>query len=285
MKPLFHPSTEKTIADLVNAPSQAILLCGPIGSGKGFTAAYIVSQLLNTSQVKLSEHPYVKWLHDQPKAVSIDDIRAAQNFMQLRVPGTQPLRRALIVEQGETMGAEAQNAFLKLLEEPPADSIIIITCTGADQVLPTIRSRTQSITILPPSLSAIESYYSSEYSSNAITKAYHLSEGYMGLMQALLTDDQNHPLIEQITIAKKLLGSSAYDRLTQVEVISKQKSTSLLLQAMERVCHAALTSAVNNNSPQAKRWAARLKAIVAAEKQATHSVQTKLLLTNLMLEL
>ena len=285
MKPLFHPSTERDIADLVSSPTQAMLLCGPVGSGKGHTAAYLASQLLGITVDKLPDHPYVQWLHDKPKAISIDDIRAAQNFMQLRVPGKLPIRRALIVEQGETMGAEAQNAFLKLLEEPPADSIIIITSTGTDQVLPTIRSRTQTITVLPPPLSSIEEYFSSAYANSALTKAYHLSEGYMGLMHALLTNNESHPLLEQINIAKHLLGSSAYDRLTQVEVISKQKSTSLLLQAMERVCHAALTNAVNNHSPQAKRWAARLKAIVAAEKYATHSVQTKLLLTNLMLEL
>lgn len=285
MKPLFHPSTEQAIADLIASPTQAMLLCGPIGSGKGHTAAYLASQLLGIAVDKLPDHPYVQWLHDKPKAISIDDIRTAQNFMQLRVPGKLPIRRALIVEQGETMGAEAQNAFLKLLEEPPADSIIIITSTGADQVLPTIRSRTQTITVLPPPLSSIEEYYSSAHPKSALTKAYHLSEGYMGLMHALLTNNENHPLLEQIILAKQLLGSTAYDRLAQVDSISKQKNTTLLLQAMERVCHAALTNAVSTEGPQAKRWTGRLKAIVHTQKYAAHSVQSKLLLTNLMLEL
>ena len=45
------------------------------------------------------------------------------------------------------MSAEAQNALLKVLEEPPADTVFILTCITANRLLQTIRSRSQIITL------------------------------------------------------------------------------------------------------------------------------------------
>lgn len=282
---LFHPKTSQNITDFITQPSHALLISGPVGSGKGFTASYIASQLLGIPLGKLADHPYVSWLHDNEKNISIEDIRTARSFMQLRVPGSKTIRRILIVEQGETMGTEAQNAFLKLLEEPPSDSVIIITTTGREQVLSTIRSRTQQLTILPAGEQELLAFFGNSHPHNAITKAYLLSEGYVGLMYALLTEDKDHPLVGQIAIAKTILGSSLYERLCKIDEISKSKNTPLLLHAMERVSHAAITNAVINNPTLVKRWATRLRAIVHAQQDVRNSVQGKLLLTNLMLGL
>lgn len=285
MQPLFHAATNQSIQDFLKNPGHALLVTGPSGAGKGFTASYIVSKLLGSTPEKIPDHPYVRWIHDLDKAVSIEDIRTAQSLMQLRVPGKESIRRALIVEQGETMSQEAQNAFLKLLEEPPADTVIVITVTGPEAVLPTIRSRTQVLKILPPTEQQLQEYFLASHTPGAITKAYYLSEGYIGLMQALLEKDTDHPLVELIGTAKTLLGSTLYERLSKVDELSKQKNTQLLLQAMERVCHAALSQAIASENPAAKRWTARLQAIVDARTAASTSVQTKLLLTNLMLGL
>ncbi len=285
MKPLLHKQTAKHIEDFLSHPSHALLICGPVGSGKGTIATYIAAQALGIPAEKLVDNAYVRWLRDQQKGVAIEAIREAQTFMQLKVPGKQPIRRVLIVEQGETMSNEAQNAFLKLLEEPPADSLIIINATGLEQVLPTIRSRTQQLQILPPTLAQLEEYFASDYSRVAITKAYYISEGYMGLMNALLDQDADHPLVAQISVAKSLLGGSTFDRLKQVEEITKQKQVALLLHAMERVSHAALLQSSKGDAAMTKRWTSRLKVIVEARKALSMNAQPKLLLTNLMLNL
>ncbi len=285
MEPLFHPNTAKVIEDFLARPSHALLIVGPTGSGKGTAAEYVVAKMLESSPGKLAEHPYVQWLHDQEKGVAIEQIRTAQTFMQLKVPGRAAYRRALIIEQGETMSTEAQNAFLKLLEEPPADSVIVLTVTSLDRLLPTIRSRAQVLQILPPALQQASEYFSQQGSETEVTRAYHLSEGYPGLLHALLDKDSEHPLVAQIDIAKSLLASTLYERLAKVDELSKQKNVPLLLQAMERVCHAALGQAVSAGSPNSKRWASRLRAVVDAQQRANMHVQAKLLLTNLMLEL
>jgi DNA polymerase-3 subunit delta' len=52
-------------------------------------------------------------------------------------------RKVFIVSEAERLSTESQNAMLKVLEEPPADSSIILLCTRLDKLLPTVRSRCQ----------------------------------------------------------------------------------------------------------------------------------------------
>jgi len=285
VKLLLHSATERAVTDFIGAPSHALLISGQTGAGKGSLAAHIASSLLHIDTSKLQDYPYIHWLHDAEKGVSIEQIRAAQTFMQLKTPGDQAIRRVLIVEQGDTMSTEAQNAFLKLLEEPPADTLIILTASSPNGLLPTIHSRVQSIRVLPVSLEQSKEYYASDFTPPAIQKAYFLSEGYMGLLTALLKEDTDHELVAQIAIAKDVLAANTFDRLALVDTLSKQKNVRLLLLALERVSHASLAQAIRADSPAVSRWTGRLKTIVQAERDMTHNPSSKLLLTNLMLNL
>jgi DNA polymerase-3 subunit delta' len=63
-------------------------------------------------------------------------------------------RKVIVVADAERMGAqegseEAANAFLKLLEEPPADTTVILTSSAPGALLPTIRSRAVSVRVPP----------------------------------------------------------------------------------------------------------------------------------------
>ena len=285
MEPLLHATTLTSVKDFLSQPSHALLIVGPVGSGKGTLATYVISEIIGVSVDKLIDHPYVMHVHNQEKGVAIETIRKAQNFLQLKTPGTKAIRRALIVEQGETMSTEAQNAFLKILEEPPTDTVIIITTDSTEALLATIKSRTQQIKIRPVSFIQISNFYNELYDEALIKKTYFTSEGYMGLSQALLEQDASHPLVEQIVIAKSLLSSSLYERLIKVDEISKQKNTPLLLQALERICHASLSQSLQSGSNSAKQWTKRLKVVVEAEGKLRFNPQSKLLLTDLMLNL
>lgn len=58
-------------------------------------------------------------------------------------------RRVAIIDDAETLNDESANALLKTLEEPPPDSILILIATSGDLLLPTIRSRCQTIAFQP----------------------------------------------------------------------------------------------------------------------------------------
>lgn len=57
--------------------------------------------------------------------------------------------KAVIIEEAQTLTIEAQNAFLKTLEEPPDHTIIILLTNNVDALLPTILSRCQIIDLSP----------------------------------------------------------------------------------------------------------------------------------------
>jgi len=58
-------------------------------------------------------------------------------------------RRVAVVNDAAKMTPESANALLKTLEEPPADSLILLVCDNPDTLLPTIRSRCQIIRFFP----------------------------------------------------------------------------------------------------------------------------------------
>lgn len=57
-----------------------------------------------------------------------------------------------IVYLGESTRPEAQNKLLKLIEEPPGSAVFFLICRNAQNLLPTIRSRAQAFTLMPPDI-------------------------------------------------------------------------------------------------------------------------------------
>ncbi len=74
-------------------------------------------------------------------SVSIDAVREIRNFLW-RKPVASP-KRTLVIDEAEFLTVEAQNALLKVIEEPPASSLIIVVSSDLDSLLPTIPSRLQ----------------------------------------------------------------------------------------------------------------------------------------------
>ena len=112
--------------------------------GKGLAA--------NLLDADLEGHPDFFTLRPESKSrrVSIAQVRSLEHSLSRR-PHKAPLKVALILE-AERMclpPAEAANAFLKTLEEPPDHSLLILTSDRPEQLLPTVRSRCLTFPILP----------------------------------------------------------------------------------------------------------------------------------------
>ena len=112
--------------------------------GKGLAA--------NLLDADLEGHPDFFVLRPESKSrrVSIAQVRSLEHSLSRR-PHKAPLKVALILE-AERMclpPAEAANAFLKTLEEPPDNSLLILTSDRPEQLLPTVRSRCLTFPILP----------------------------------------------------------------------------------------------------------------------------------------
>jgi len=82
--------------------------------------------------------------------IKIDSIRQAQRFLSLRT--TNLKNKVLIIDGAEDFLEVAQSAFLKTLEEPPQNSVIILLATRLDNFLPTLVSRCVKIFLPQDSL-------------------------------------------------------------------------------------------------------------------------------------
>jgi len=97
--------------------------------------------------IDAGSHPDMRWLQRLPKEkseglarnISVDQVRGLGEFLTL-TPAFSPWRVAVIDTVDELEGAAA-NALLKILEEPPANTIFFLVSHAPGRLLPTIRSR------------------------------------------------------------------------------------------------------------------------------------------------
>jgi len=120
--------------------------------------------------------------------ISIDQIRQLLAMMY-RKP-QEGRRRIVVIDSMDLMEAEAQNALLKLLEEPPQDNIMILLTEQIQQMLPTIASRCQPVRfqiLAPQDLNAI---LNKQYPGISIPKAIiTLSKGSVSEVNRILADE------------------------------------------------------------------------------------------------
>ena len=125
--------------------AHAYILEGGDGSGR-HTLAYCVASALagdtpEGARIARGQSPDVKICAPgrDKKQFTVDVVRALRADAFL-LPADLPFK-LFILEKTETMNAAAQNAALKILEEPPENTYFFLLCSNASALLPTIRSR------------------------------------------------------------------------------------------------------------------------------------------------
>ena len=83
----------------------------------------------------------------RPGDIPVAEIRKIAPF--LRLTPAEGGWRVVIVDEAERMNRNSANALLKVLEEPPDRAVLLLVCNRPGALLPTIRSRCRSLTLLP----------------------------------------------------------------------------------------------------------------------------------------
>ena len=92
----------------------------------------------------------------RPKALPVDEVRKIVPF--LRLTPAEGGWRVVVVDDAGTMNRSSANAILKILEEPPPRSLILMVSNSPGSMLPTIRSRCRTLRLDPLSESSIADY-------------------------------------------------------------------------------------------------------------------------------
>lgn len=161
-----HAVVTKTLFDQIAAKRLpgAWLLHGPRGIGKATLAFFMARTLLEktgdeepgriSEQVGQGTHPNLVVLRKKPKdAKGFYTVIRVQDVRDLRERLHQTRGRAgyrlCVVDSIDDCNANAANALLKMLEEPPSQTLFILISHRPGALLPTIRSRCQSHALRP----------------------------------------------------------------------------------------------------------------------------------------
>jgi DNA polymerase-3 subunit delta' len=282
-KPI-NPKSLKAMTSYLDSPGQAVGLIGPRGLDKTYLAKYLTVRLLHLSDGELDKYPYFLDIKNEGlNSISIDEVRSINDFIILKVPLKTAINRVILIERAERLTLEAQNALLKNLEEPPMGTIFILTAESLTSLLPTITSRLYTISVFKPDKSELTSYYSQlDLDSADIAQAYLISDGYPGLMDLLLLN-QESSLNDAAIRARKLLSSTTFERLSYASDLAKDKED--LINTLFVIKQMAKIGISSSDPKQAVRWHKILAATLKSENRLALNVQAKLVLTDYILSI
>ena len=182
--------------------TQSWLICGPPGSGRSNMARAFAAALESpdhgmndeptrvTQQVLAGTHPDVTVLTTNKVTIGIDQVREIITTSE-QMPATAPWR-IIIIEDVDRMLERTTNVLLKEIEEPAEHCIWLLCAPSAQDVLPTIRSRTRIVNLAVPSTQAVAGFLTSTTSvePKVAQRAARLSEGHIGIAKLYATDEQ-----------------------------------------------------------------------------------------------
>ena len=186
-----------------SALAQSWLICGAEGFGavtlaRAFAAALEspdhgesegeLSQV--TREVLAGSHPDVNTLSTDAVTISIDDVREIVSISE-QMPST-AYWRIIIIEDIQRMLERSTNVLLKEIEEPSPHTIWILCASSVQDVLPTIRSRTQIVQLTTPDEKSVSKYIADKTGadkslSNSVAR---IAQGNLQLAELYASDER-----------------------------------------------------------------------------------------------
>lgn len=238
-----------------NRPPHGLILTGPKGIGKGSTARALARHLLDMDDASPDAvHPDMFEVNPSPdaatRAITVDQIRSACGHLHLTA--ARGGRRVCIIDAADEMTEGAANALLKTLEEPPANTLIILVCHAISQLPATIRSRCTIARVPAPEHSeaiAVLQGRRPDLSAQEATALIELADGSPGVAGIFADQDMlaaYRSLIELLTPTALVSGGLDRSQLHEFAGSHGKKETweavaRLVQWMMNRACETAIS--------------------------------------------
>jgi DNA polymerase-3 subunit delta' len=215
-KLLGHETAEAVMADAIRSARlhHAWLITGAEGIGKATLAFRFARRLFmgapaggslatdessalfkrvasgGHADLKTVERSWNDRAKRQRTEIVVDDVRKVTDF--LRLTPAEAGWRVVVVDGADDMNRNAANALLKVLEEPPARAMLLLTCAAPGRLLPTIRSRCRRLRLSPLPDAAMDTLladYLPEHDADSRARLVTLAEGSPGRALLLAEED------------------------------------------------------------------------------------------------
>lgn len=231
-----------------------ILLEGEDGCGKTTFAKMIAAAVLcqqeranrpcgacrNCRLILSDTHPDVEIVSSDNKANAfhIDQIREIRSTAYIRPNDGK--YKVYILRNIHNMTEQAQNALLKIIEEPPAQVVFIMTCNNRARILQTILSRAAVIPISvctsQECAKALETLADASVTAEQREEAAHLSQGNIGKALELLRDEKKLQLACSARHAAEIIcAGQEFELLCCLQEYTGNKKREEFLQYLQEI--------------------------------------------------
>lgn len=295
MTPALHPQTSSQLNSLTTTLAGSYIFHGPRAVGKATTAGYMARKLncqgdnggLCASCKLFDAGNYPDFILVKPEdkpSIVIEQIRTLLQALSLGLYHPSGVR-VVVIDGADVMTTEAQNALLKIIEEPPTRTLFLLVAQQLPALLPTVRSRCGLIYF--PRLSAgqvaealtqhhgvpgAEAAKLAQSADGAIGQALHMI-GNAELAEARLALDAK---------ALSSLESTLFDRFILAGKLAADKAD---LQRFGEVLHAHVIHQLRNGQTDPATAGRRLGALEYFRRQLNAKVSARVSLERLMVEL
>ncbi len=223
----------------MNKVSHAYIINGERNAGKEFVARVFAMALQcekggtepcgechSCKQALGNNQPDIIYIsHEKPNTIGVEDIRSQINGDISIKPYSSP-RKIYIINEGEKMTPQAQNALLKTLEEPPEYAVILILTINVEALLPTVLSRCVVLNMKPVSDRLVKKYLMEQlavpdYKAN-ICVAF--ARGNIGKAKMLASSEEFEKVKDEaITLVKNINEMETSEIVKAIKKISEYK--------------------------------------------------------------
>lgn len=182
------------------AMTHAWLITGPPGSGRSSAATKFAAALVCPEDgcgrctvcrlAPVGGHPDVEVVVPEGNEILIDTIEYLRHIAA-QAPTESPWR-VIVVEDSDRLSTRSGNQLLKNIEEPTPHTVWVLCAPSAEDVLPTIASRTRHLSLRTPSTTDVAQLLVDSYGvdPSLAALAARASQGHIGRARALATDDE-----------------------------------------------------------------------------------------------